>query len=188
VSSVPHAEGFALSILRRLLGLVAAVALVVAVWVRLPSRLFYREGRPTRIGRLVNHAGAVYSGLGLPPAWWVTLEIRGRRSGRIVSTTLVVGSYEGERYLVSMLGEESAWVLNARAAAGIATIHHGRRRPIVLREVPADERAPILRAYLQRAPGARPHFPVLPMAPLPEFERIAARYPVFRITEAGTGA
>ena len=121
---------------------------MVAVWVRLPSRLFYREGRPTRIGRLVNHAGAVYSGLGLPPAWWVTLEIRGRRSGRIVSTTLVVGSYEGERYLVSMLGEGSAWVLNARAAAGIATIHHGRRRPIVLREVPTGQRAPILKAYL----------------------------------------
>jgi hypothetical protein len=80
LSSVPHAEGFELSILRRLIGLVAAAALVVALWVRLPSRLFYRSGRPTRIGRLVNHAGAVYSGLGLPPAWWVTLEIRGRRS------------------------------------------------------------------------------------------------------------
>jgi hypothetical protein len=100
----------------------------------------------------------------------------------------VVGSYAGERYLVSMLGEESAWVLNARAADGIATIHHGRRRPIVLREVPAGQRAPILKAYLQRAPGARPHVPVLPTAPLPEFERIAARYPVFRITEAGTDA
>jgi hypothetical protein len=58
----------------------------------------------------------------------------------------------------------------------------------VLQEVPAEQRAPILKAYLQRAPGARPHFPVLPTAPLPEFERIAARYPVFRITEAGTGA
>lgn len=188
MSSAPHAEGFELSILRRLLGLVAAMVLVVAVWVRLPNWLFYRNGRPTRIGRLVNHAGAVYSALGLPPAWWVTLEIRGRRSGRTVSTTLVVGSYGGERYLVSMLGEGSAWVLNARAADGRATIRHGRRRPIVLREVPAEQRAPILQAYLQRAPGARPHFPVLPTAPLPEFERIAARYPVFRITEAGTGA
>lgn len=177
-----------MSILRRLIGLVAAAALVVAVWVRLPNRLFYRSGRPTRIGRLVNHAGAVYSGLGLPPAWWVTLEIRGRRSGRTVSTTLVVGSYGGEHYLVSMLGEGSAWVLNARAADGIATIHHGRRRPIVLWEVPVDQRAPILRAFLPRAPGARPHFPVLPTAPLPEFERIAGQYPVFRITEAGTDA
>jgi deazaflavin-dependent oxidoreductase (nitroreductase family) len=175
-----------LTLLRRLLRLVAALTLVVAVWVRLPNRLFYRDGRPTRIGKVVNHAGAVYSAVGLPPAWWVTLEVRGRRTGRTLSTTLVVGSYAGERYLVSMLGEESAWVRNVRAAGGRAAIHHGRRRQIVLREVPADQRAPILRAYLQRAPGARPHFPVLPTAPLAEFERIAARYPVFRITEADT--
>jgi Calcineurin-like phosphoesterase len=92
---------------RRLLRLAAALAFVVAVWVRLPTRLFYRDGRPTRIGGLVNHAGAVYSADGLPPAWWVTLEIRGRRSGRTVSTTLVVGSYGGEPYLVSMLGDGS---------------------------------------------------------------------------------
>jgi len=34
---------------------------------------------------------------------------------------------------------------------------------------------------LDLAPGARPHFPVPRRAPLPEFERIADRYPVFRV-------
>jgi hypothetical protein len=42
-------------------------------------------------------------------------------------------------------------------------------------------RAPILRRYLELAPGARSHIPVDRRAPLSEFESIASRYPVFRI-------
>jgi hypothetical protein len=59
--------------------------------------------------------------------------------------------------------------------------------------IPVDEVdvpgwAPILRRYLSLAPGARPHFPVDRRAPLVEFDRIAARYPVFRITTNRSGA
>ena len=36
---------------------------------------------------------------------------------------------------------------------------------------------------LQVAPGARPHLPVDRTAPLTEFARIAADYPVFRIEQ-----
>ena len=39
----------------------------------------------------------------------------------------------------------------------------------------------ILRRYLQKVPGARPHMPVRPDAPLADFEAIAARYPVFLV-------
>jgi len=39
----------------------------------------------------------------------------------------------------------------------------------------------VLKAYLKRAPGARPHVPVHKDAPPPEFERIAAQFPVFRV-------
>jgi hypothetical protein len=35
--------------------------------------------------------------------------------------------------------------------------------------------------YLQRAPGARPHFGLGIDTPLAEFEKVAARYPVFHI-------
>ena len=35
--------------------------------------------------------------------------------------------------------------------------------------------------YLELAPGARPHVPVDPGAPIEEFERVAPHYPVFRI-------
>jgi len=46
-----------------------------------------------------------------------------------------------------------------------------------------DQRAPILRRYLDVAPGARPRIPVSRKAPVEEFERIAAQFPVFRIDD-----
>ena len=70
---------------------------------------------------------------------------------------------------------------NVDADGGRAELRHGRREQIILELVDADERAPILRRYLAVAPGARPHIPVDRRAPLDEFERVAAGYPVYRI-------
>jgi hypothetical protein len=88
---------------------------------------------------------------------------------------------EGQRYLVSMLGPDSAWVRNVRAAGGEAALLHGRRENVRLEEVPVERRAPILKVYLERAPGARPHLPIDKDAPLSEFERVAAQFPAFRV-------
>lgn len=46
-------------------------------------RLFYRDWRPTRIGRWINRLNCWWSGLGLPPKFQAALEVRGRASGRI---------------------------------------------------------------------------------------------------------
>ena len=94
---------------------------------------------------------------------------------------MVMAIVEGQRYLVSMLGENVDWVRNVRAADGRAVLRHGRREEVRLEEVPVELRAPVLKAYLKRAPGARPHVPVYKDAPLSEFERIAAQIPVFRV-------
>jgi deazaflavin-dependent oxidoreductase (nitroreductase family) len=118
----------------------------------------------------------------LAPRDWVTLEVTGRRSGQTVACPLVVTRYRGERYLVSMLGRNANWVANVRAAGGDATLRHGRREPVRLAEVAPPERAPILRQFLAVAPGARSHVPGGRHAPMAEFERIAADYPVFRVT------
>jgi hypothetical protein len=101
------------------------------------------------------------------------------------SLPLVIAIVDGQRYLVSMLGDNVQWVHNVRAAGGKAVLRHGRREEIHLEEVPAGQRAPILRAYLQRAPGARPHVPVDKNAALSEFEKIAGAIPVFRVLSAG---
>jgi hypothetical protein len=145
----------------------------------LPRRLFYRERRPTRLGRATNKGVAWLSARGLPIQ--VALETAGRFSGQRSSVPLVPVTIDGETFLVSMLGEASDWVQNVRAAGGEATIRHGGRRNVSLTDVAAAERAPVLKAYLKRAFGARPHFPIGPDAPLSAFEAIAADYPVFRV-------
>jgi hypothetical protein len=39
----------------------------------------------------------------------------------------------------------------------------------------------MLKAYLQRAPGARAHIPIDKDAPLAAFAQVAPQFPVFRI-------
>lgn len=150
------------------------------------KRWIYRGNRPHLIARVLNKFWEVIHSAGIQPNW-VTLEVIGRKSGKIVSLPVVVADVNGERYLVSMLGDQAQWVLNARAAHGKAYIRSGQRTEVKLEEVPVEQRAPFLKAYLQRAPGARPHIPVSKDAPLAEFEAVAASFPVFRIVPIKTG-
>jgi hypothetical protein len=64
-----------------------------------------------------------------------------------------------------MLGEALNWAKNVRASGGTAVF---------------------LLRYLELAPGARPHVPVDPGDDLAAFEKIAQRYPVFRISRAAS--
>ena len=145
------------------------------------KRWLYRGQRPNRIARMLNRAWAAFFSSGLLPDYMVTLEVTGRKSGRTVSLPVAVTVVDGQRYLVSMLGEHVQWVHNVRATGGRAVFRSGGREEVHLEEVPRDARAPILRAYLQRAPGARPHVPVNKDAPLAEFEKVATAFPVFRV-------
>src|SRR2546427_4947658 len=149
------------------------------------TRWLYRGQRPNWIARILNRASAAVGSSGVAPNYLVTLEVTGRKSGRTFSLPLVVAVVGGQQYLVSMLGDNVRWVQNVRAAGGKAVLRHGRREEICLEEVPAGQRAPILKAYLQTAPGARPHVPVNKDAALSEFEKIAAAIPVFRVLSAG---
>lgn len=146
-------------------------------------RWLYRGGRPNLFARLQNRASAIAFAAGVLPKRAAALEIRGRRSGRIISFPLVIADIGDDRYLVSMLGANVNWVRNLQTADGQAVLRHGRRESVHLAEVEPSARAPILRRYLQVAPGARPHIPVDRRAPLTEFEKIAGDYPVFRIEE-----
>ena len=129
---------------------------------------------------------------GLVPRRWpgkpilgsTTIEVRGRKSGvmrRVPATWVEV---DGERYFVAMMGEESDWVHNARAAAGHVTLKRGRRRPADLTELPIQDRAPIIQAWYKRTGSSTPHryLGLDANAPIEEFEQIAPRWPVFRIT------
>ena len=152
-------------------------------WLHRFDRWMYRGGRPNRLARILNRIGAIQYASGFAaPARAVTLEVTGRKTGQVISLPLVLTQYHGERYLVSMLGERANWVHNVHAAQGHAVLRHGYREPILLEDVEPGARAPILRHYLELAPGARGHFPVDRDAPIADFQRIAAQYPVFHIT------
>ena len=82
------------------------------------ERWLYHGGRPNRVATVLNRCWAAVHALGVAPNHLVTLEVAGRRSGRMIRLPLVMAVEAGERYLVSMLGEEVDWVRNVKAAGG----------------------------------------------------------------------
>jgi deazaflavin-dependent oxidoreductase (nitroreductase family) len=146
-------------------------------------RWMYRGGRPHRFAKALLRIDVAAGTRGRTVERLVVLEVRGRTSGKLVHVPLVLVAHDGERYVVSMLGEGVGWVRNVRAAGGQAVLAHGDRTPVRLVEVPAEQRAPILRRYLALAPGARAHMAVDRHDPLSAFEAVADRYPVFRVVD-----
>jgi hypothetical protein len=149
------------------------------------KRWLYRGGRPNRITKIINSGWAVFHSLGIFPNSMVTLEVVGRKLGKTVRFPLAMTNLNGEKYLVSMLGENANWVKNVRAADGEAILRHGRSEQVHLVEVDVSQRAPILKKYLQIARGARPHFEVSKDATLADFEKIATKHPVFKVEIIG---
>jgi hypothetical protein len=72
-------------------------------------RWVYRRGRPNALARALNGATTTLAAAGVWPRRLVTLEVRGRRTGRKILSPMVVADYEGGRYLVAMLGQRAQW-------------------------------------------------------------------------------
>jgi hypothetical protein len=145
------------------------------------QRWQYRDGRPGWSARIANRLGALSFAAGIGPSGAATLEVRGHKSGRMISFPVVVADFQGERYLVAMLGQKTNWARNLRAGDGRAVLRRGQPENVSLVEDLSDNRAAILRRYLEVAPGARPFFAIDRHAPLTDFERIVDQYPVFRV-------
>lgn len=118
--------------------------------------------------------------LGLGPARTYLLTVAGRRSGAPRSTPVTLVVEGGRRWLVSPYGEV-AWVRNLRAAGGATLARGGRTEEIVIRELNAEEAAPVLKLYVARVPITRPYFDVKPESGLEAFRAEAPRHPVFAI-------
>ncbi len=144
------------------------------------AREMYSTGRANRTAKVLSRLWGVVFALGLMPPRWVRLEVPGRSTGETRSFPLGMADVDGSWYLVSMLGECS-WVRNVRAADGRAVLRRRRATPCVLHEVPPEQRAPILRRYVDKVPGGRPHIPVEQGSAVEEFAAIAAEHPVFRV-------
>jgi deazaflavin-dependent oxidoreductase (nitroreductase family) len=129
--------------------------------------------------------------LGVTPSRWpwrscgtAILEVKGRRSGRVRSNLVTWVEYAGDRYLVVMPTEEPQWVKNTRADHGRATLRHGCRRiDVVLREVPQEQRAAILKLWYETTSLSAPprrHFGIDRHASADAFERLAGAHAVYR--------
>ena len=145
------------------------------------QRWNYHGGRPSWAARASNRLSATAFAAGLGPRHAATLEIRRHKTGRTISFPVVVADYQGDSYLVAMLGQKTRWARNLRADEHAVLLMRRKRENVSLVEDFSDERATILRRYLELAPGARPFFPIDRRAPLADFERIVNDYPVFRV-------
>jgi len=145
----------------------------------IPLSRFYQGQKATPLGRRFSQFWAGWAALGLPSFRMVQLELRGPKTGKPLRLAVVLVRHASQQYLVAMLGE-CAWVRAARANPD-ATIVKFRRRQVRLAEVPVQERAAIIQAFLRVAPGGRPHIGLGAQATMEECDEIAARHPVFRV-------
>jgi deazaflavin-dependent oxidoreductase (nitroreductase family) len=131
--------------------------------------------------RLANAAMRAALRFGLAPSRYSLLTVRGRSSGKPLSTPVIVLTRGGERFLVSPYGQR-AWVKNARAAGRVALSRGGRTQTFTIEELGAEDAAPVLQQYWQETPITRPYFAVPDEADLAAFADEAARHPVFRLS------
>ena len=139
----------------------------------------YQRGLARRaVNRLVR--GLLRVGLG--PRETYLLTVAGRRSGEPRSTPVTLVEEGGRRWLVAPYGEV-AWVRNLRAAGRATLSRGGRTNAIAVREISAEEAAPVLKMYVTRVPITRPYFDVRPESDLSAFRAEAPRHPVFAIVD-----
>ncbi|MFK4085395.1 nitroreductase/quinone reductase family protein [Kribbella sp. NPDC020789] len=153
------------------------------------ARTAYRP--PTGWYRRLNWLGVLLTSVGLAPRDAVTLQVRGRRSGKVRRVAILRTRYRNDDYLVSLAGE-SQWARNVRAARGDAEIRRGGARHVHLDELPPAERADVIAEYLRAgrrrsggkagAAQARFYFGLDPEPSVDDIGAIVDNYPVFRIS------
>jgi hypothetical protein len=82
------------------------------------QRWQFRDGRPNRSARVLSRLLGIAFAAGIGPNQAATIEVRGRKTGRKISFPIVIVDYEGERYLVAMLGDKTNWVRADRIPFG----------------------------------------------------------------------
>lgn len=137
----------------------------------------YRRGVGSR---LVDFGFRTLTRLGLGRKDRYLLTVRGRRSGRPLSTPVDVIEQGGARWLVAAYGV-TAWVSNVRADGDVTIARGGRSEALRAVEVGPQEGVPVLRRYLQEVPVTRPYFAVTPASTDQEFAAESPRHPVFRL-------
>ena len=142
--------------------------------------------KPTPLESFFNRALGLFVGIGLGPKDYYILEVHGRKSGRVYATPVSIVEHSGHWYVVAPRGT-TQWVRNARTTGRITLRAGSKRNQFELREIPAADRAPILKSYLAcYTKFVQRYFQVRNGAPEAEFATVADGYPVFELIPANT--
>jgi deazaflavin-dependent oxidoreductase (nitroreductase family) len=120
--------------------------------------------------------------LGIRPAGAQQLAVRGRKSGEWRTNPVNPFELDGHTYLLSPRGN-TQWSRNLRAV-GEGELRTGRKaRRFTATEVPADQRLPMLRLYMDKwAWEVKGFMGIDADAPDEELRRIAPDHPVFEVS------
>jgi deazaflavin-dependent oxidoreductase (nitroreductase family) len=137
--------------------------------------------RPNLFERLLNRAIGVLVRVGVGPPDMRVLEVRGRTSGRLYRLPVDLLTDRGRIYLVAPRGH-TQWVRNVEAS-GEVTLRRGTRvQHYRIRALPDVEKAPILKAYLDRfRREVQRYFPVPAGSPVDRFGPLVSRYPAYEL-------
>jgi deazaflavin-dependent oxidoreductase (nitroreductase family) len=141
---------------------------------------FQEPGWFTR--NVFNPLVALSTRLGLSLAGSRVLEVKGRKSGEWRKTPVNPLQFDGSRYLVAPRGH-TQWVRNMRVSGGGRLVQGRRTEEFTATEVSESERAPILRAYLEKWKWEVGAFfeGVGPDSSEADLQRIAPNHPIFRL-------
>jgi deazaflavin-dependent oxidoreductase (nitroreductase family) len=132
--------------------------------------------------RVFNPLVAIFTRLGLSVWGSRILAVRGRTTGQWRTTPVNLLVLDGQRYLVAPRGH-TQWVRNLRASGGGRLLLGRRSEAFLATEIPDQDKANLLRAYLRRWRFEVGVFfgGVGPDASDEELRRIAPDHPVFRL-------
>jgi deazaflavin-dependent oxidoreductase (nitroreductase family) len=136
---------------------------------------------PSPPERVINRIFGFLIGMGLGRSHHYMLEVRGRKTGKIYSTPVNLLEIDGKKFLVAPRGR-TQWVRNAEASREIVLKKGNARQKFRIRDVPGEDRARILKEYVERyRTEVQRYFPVAAGSPLEKFREVQESYPVFEL-------
>jgi len=139
---------------------------------------------PSAVERVFNRIFGWVVGMGWGFSHNYLLQVRGRKSGKIFSTPVDLLVMNGKQFLVAPRGR-TQWVRNAEAAGEILLKKGKLRQTFRLRALSDQEKAEILKAYLDAFKReVQTYFPVPAGSPVEAFRALVETYPAFELIAA----
>jgi deazaflavin-dependent oxidoreductase (nitroreductase family) len=141
--------------------------------------------KPSAVERAFGAALGWLLRLGIGPSHMRVLEVRGRKSGKLLSLPVDLLAKDGKLYLVAPRGR-AQWVRNAESAGAVVLRRGSRAQEYRLRALADAEKPPIVKAYLDAFKSeVQRFFPVPAGSPVEQIAPLVSRYPAFELTLRG---